>query len=90
MVANAYQRSLAEVEIYRAGSIGQDGGLNSHLPQHSHGIHNVLHGVPFVEMHTPLHGCDGNFIHFPDHKPPGVSFDRWLGKSGDFFVGNAS
>jgi hypothetical protein len=37
-----------------------------------------------------LHGCDGNFIHFPDHKPPGVSFDRWLGKSGDFFLENVS
>src|SRR5580704_8178618 len=41
-------------------------------------------------MHAPLHGCDGNFIHFSDHKLAGVSFDRGFGESGDFFVGNVS
>src|SRR5207302_5716467 len=46
VIANDNQPPLAELEIDRAGRIGQDGGLNSHLVQHSHGINNLFQGVP--------------------------------------------
>jgi hypothetical protein len=73
VIANHHQRTLAQVIVDAAGSIGEHQGLDAKQAKRTHGKGHLLKGVSFVIVNSALHRQYGHVAHLTHHQTSGMA-----------------
>src|ERR1035437_5395953 len=75
MILDDHEVTDFERWVYPAAGIGYDQEMDPEKFHHTYGKCDLLHGITFIIMKTPLHGNNVFSAHFPEDKLPVVAVD---------------